>query len=427
MGQNVIYQRELPVRYQVDILVAGGGPTGVAAAVKAARLGKKVLIVEQSGTFGGSSMLAGVPELMNFDDGMNFICKGFGEEVFQQMELATEFQREWYGVKPEKLKRVYDRLVKESGAETLFYTKLVDVICENGTVSQVVVSGADGLFAIEPKFCVDATGSGSLCAMAGADHEYGDENGVAMSATLCSIWGGVDFAKKGNDDGSMYRKAYADGVFSQYDTILPGIKDSFPEVGVGQGNIGHSFQVDDRSSESLTEATFHGREILKEYEVYYRNYMPGCENAQLLKSADFIGIRESRRIVCEYTLNQEDFFQKEPFFDEIGRYSYPIDIHPMSSDEKGMEGFRQSLKMRHKAGETYSIPYRCLIPKGLNNVLVGGRSVGTDHAMQASIRVIPGCYITGQACGVAAAVCIENGTAAKNADIKKIQKILAQK
>ncbi len=424
MSQSVAYQRELPIKYSVDILVAGGGPAGVAAAVKAARLEKKVLIVEQSGTFGGSSMLAGVPELMNFDDGKNFLCKGVGEEVFKAMELTTEYRREWYGIKPEKLKRVYDSLVKDSGAETLFYTKLVDVICENGTVKQVVVSGADGLFAIETKFCIDGTGSGVLCALAGADYEYGDENGIAMSATLCSLWGGVDFAQKGNDDGSMYRKAYADGVFSQYDTILPGIKDSFPELGVGQGNVGHSFQVDDRSSESLTEATFHGREILKEYERYYRAYMPGCEKAELIKSAEFIGIRESRRIVCEYMLNQEDFFREEPFYDEIGRYSYPIDIHPMSCDEAGMEGFRQSLKMRHGDGESYSIPYRCLVPKKLTNVLVTGRSVGADHAMQASIRVIPGCYITGQAAGVAAAVCVEDGSAAKDGNIVRIKELL---
>lgn len=424
MEKTICYQRELPVKYTVDILVVGGGPAGVAAAVSAARQGKKVMLLEQSGTFGGSSMLAGVPELMNFDDGENFICKGFGEEVFNGLGLSIKEKRQWHNVKPEKLKRVYDALIQKSGVIPLCYTRLVDVICEDGVVSQVVVSGAEGIFAIETGFCIDGTGSGMLAALAGAEFEYGDENGVAMSATLCSLWGGVDFEKKGNDDGSMYRTAYADGVFSHYDTILPGIKGNFPEIGVGQGNVGHSFRVDDTSSESLTEATMYGRKILPEYERYYREYMPGCERAELIKSADFIGIRESRRIVCEYMLCGEDFFREAPFEDEIGRYSYPIDIHPMSSDEKGMEGFRQALKMRHGDGESYSIPYRCLVPKKLKNVLVAGRSVGADHAMQASIRVIPGCYITGQACGVAAAVCVEDKTAAKDADVKKIQEIL---
>lgn len=426
MSKTISYQREIPVKYSVDILVAGGGPAGVAAAVSAARCGKKVMIMEQSGTFGGSSMLAGVPELMNFDDGENFICKGFGEDVFQRLGLSIQVKREWHEFKPEKLKRVYDALIQESGAIPLFYTRLVDAICEDGQIRQVVVSGAEGVFAIESKFYIDGTGSGMLCALAGADFEYGDENGVAMSATLCSLWGGVDFDKKGTDDGDMYRTAYADGVFSHYDTILPGIKGNFPEIGVGCGNIGHSFNVDDTSSESLTKATLYGRKILPEYERYYKEYKVGCEKAELIKSADFIGIRESRRIVCEYMLCQDDFFRAEPFEDEIGRYSYPIDIHPMSSDEEGMEGFRQALKMRHGDGESYSIPYRCLIPKKLSNVLVAGRSVGADHPMQASIRVIPGCYITGQACGVAAAVCVEDGTLTKDADIQKIQKILGK-
>lgn len=424
MSKTIQYMREIPVKYTVDILVVGGGPAGVAAAVSAARQGKRVMVMEQSGTFGGSSMLAGVPELMNFDDGEKFICKGFGEEVFERLGLSIKEKRQWHNVKPEKLKRVYDALIQESGAIPLFYTRLVDAICEDGEIRQVVVSGAEGVFAIETKFSIDCTGSGMLCALAGADYEYGDENGVAMSATLCSLWGGVDFEKKGTDDGCKYREAYADGIFSHYDTILPGIKGNFPEIGVGQGNIGHSFKVDDTSSESLTEATLYGRKILPEYERYYNEYMPGCEKAELIKSADFIGIRESRRIVCEYMLGGEDFFREEPFPDEIGRYSYPIDIHPMSSDEKGMEGFRQALKMRHEDGESYSIPYRCLVPKKLKNVLVAGRSVGADHAMQASIRVIPGCYITGQACGVAAAVCVENQTGAKDADVAKIQELL---
>ncbi len=422
---KIEYKRVLSVLYKADIVVVGGGPAGVAAAVSAARQNKKVIIIEQSGTFGGSSMLAGVPELMNFDDGKNFVCSGFGEEVFDDLNLTCNFTREWYCIKPEKLKRTYDKLINEAGVKTLFYTKVVDVVCHNSQIEQVIVSGAEGVYAIGAKFFIDCTGNGSLCALSGAEYEYGDENGKAMSATLCSLWGGVDFSRKGID-GHMCKKAYEDGVFSQYDMVLPGIKENFPEIGVGGGNIGHSFGVDDTSTESLTDATFLGRKILKEYERYYNEYVQGCEEAQLIKSADFIGIRESRRIKCEYMLNMDDFYKKEAFYDEIGRYSYPIDIHPMTNDEEGMIDFVESVNLRHEDGESYSIPYRCLIPVGLNNVLVAGRSVGADHSMQASIRVIPGCYITGQASGVAAAVCVENDTSAKNADIEKIKQILIE-
>lgn len=416
----VEYKKTLDVRYTADIVVAGGGPAGVAAAVTAARCGKNVIIIEQSGTFGGSSMLCNVPELMNFDDGEKFICHGFGQMIFDGMGYVNENKRRWPLVKPEKLKRLYDEFIKSSGATTLFYTKAVDVIKSGNKITHLVVSGAEGVYAICADVFVDCTGSGALCVMAGAEFEYGDENGKAMSATLCSLWGGVDFSQKGID-GDYYEKAYDAGVFSQYDPILPGIKANFPEVGVGEANAGHCFGVDDTNTESLTEATFFGRKILEEYENFYTNFVPGCKEAVLIKSADFIGIRESRRIKCEYMLNQNDFFKEEPFFDEIGRYSYPVDIHPMSTDKKAVEDFHKSLTLHHKSGDTYSIPYRCLIPKGIENILVAGRTLGVDRAMQASIRVIPGCYITGQAAGAAAAVCVEDGTNAKSADVEKIK------
>ena len=146
----------------------------------------------------------------------------------------------------------------------------------------------------------------------------------------------------------------------------------------------------------------------------------------LIKSADFIGIRESRRIVCEYILTVDSFYEKEPFYDEIGRYSYPVDIHPMSADKNGMKNFFKSISMRHGDGETYSIPYRCLVVKGLNNLLVAGRCIGADRGMQASVRVIPCCYITGQATGIAASVAIDDNVSAKEADVKKIQMLISK-
>jgi hypothetical protein len=146
-----------------------------------------------------------------------------------------------------------------------------------------------------------------LASFAGAEFAYGDEDGNTMSATICSLWGGVDFSRK-PIDGDFYEQAYRDGVFSQYDNALPGIKRNYVEIGVGGGNVGHCFGVDDRDIKSLSKAMFSGRKILAEYENFYRNYVPGCENAVLIKSADFIGIRESRRIVCEYTLTQDTFF-----------------------------------------------------------------------------------------------------------------------
>lgn len=415
------YSKALNVYDKADVIVAGGGPSGVAAAVAAARQGKRTVLLEQSGSLGGASVLAMVAELMNFDDGREFISKGIGKEVFDKLNYKNNYTREWYNIRYEELKRVYDELVIDAGVRVMFYTRLVDAVCDNGTVLYAVVSGPDGLCAIEGDFFIDCTGSGSLACFAGADYSYGDENGNTMSATVCSLWGGIDFSRKPKD-GRRYEQAYKDGIFSQYDSVLPGIKKNYPEINVGGGNVGHCFGVDDRDIKSMTDAMFHGRKILTEYENYYRNYVDGCENATLIKSADYIGIRESRRIHCEYTLTVDSFYSQDSFDDEIGRYSYPIDIHPMTADNDGMKDFHKSVAMRHGDGETYSIPYRSLVPKGINNMLVAGRCIGTDRAMQASTRVIPCCYITGQAAGVAAAVCVEDKTAARHADYRKIQK-----
>lgn len=417
------YSKSVPVLKEAEIVVAGGGPSGIAAAVAAARQGRKVILIEQSGSLGGASVLAMVAELMNFDDGKNFLSNGIGREIFNRLKLDDHRTRQWYNVRYEQLKRVYDDIAVESGVEILFYCRIVDAICKNGIVHHVIVSGPDGLFALGGKFFIDCTGNGSLTCFAGAEYEYGDDNGNTMSATICSLWGGIDFSRK-ESDTLNYQKAYSDGIFSQYDSALPGIKQNYPEIQVGGGNVGHCFGVDDRNVKSLSDAMIQGRRILTEYENYYRNYVKGCENAVLIKSADYIGIRESRRILCEYMLTVDSFYSKENFPDEIGRYSYPIDIHPMTPDQNGMTEFHQSISMRHQDGESYSIPYRCLIPLGLKNLLVAGRCIGADRPMQASVRVIPCCYITGQAAGVAAAVCILDQVAAVNADYKKIQKLL---
>lgn len=430
---NISYHKELQVKYQTDVLVAGGGPAGVAAAVMCARAQKEtggsVLLLEQSGTFGGSSTLAGVPELMNFDDGRNFLAKGFGELICRSLygdESVTDsaqFRRFWRNVRTEELKLLYDQLMLESGADFHFYSRIVDVVMDGNAISHVIVSSPEGIYAIRAKMVIDCTGQGAVCVAAGADFAYGDEDGVPMPATLCSLWGGIDFARKPKDNAGL-EQAYRDGIFSQYDMILPGIKATYPEVGVGGGNIGHCFGVPDYDTRRMTAAMLRGRQLLKEYETYYRNYLPGCENAVLMDSANYLGIRESRRIKCITTLQMEDYFDQTAKPDEIGRYSYPIDIHPMTPDQQGMQQFDRDVATKHGTGESYSIPYGCLVPAGIRNLLVAGRNIGTDHAMQASARVIPCCYITGQAAGIAAALCAANGCAAAEVDLPQLQKML---
>ena len=423
------YSKQLKIKEKVDVLVVGGGPSGFAAAYACAiaqrELGGSVLLIETSGTFGGASTLAGVPELMNFDDGKNFLAKGVGERVFDALFDERTYRREWKLVRAERLKRVYDTLASDVGVNFRFYSKLVDVVMSENRVKYAVISSPEGLWAVECGAVVDCTGAGTVADLAGAPSEYGDATGMTMPATLCSLWGGIDFARKGRD-ADNYERAYADNVFSKYDACLPGIKPNYPEIGVGAANAGHAFGVDDRDSKSLTDAMVESRATLDEYIKFYREYVPGGERAVLIDSANYLGIRESRRVVCEGKLVADDFFDQSAKQDEIGRYSYPVDIHPMTPDREGMAGFDKAVAIKHKDGESYSIPYSALVVRGVDNLLVAGRCIGADRSMQASVRVIPACYITGQAAGIAAAIATSQGIAARDVSAEQIKEIIAK-
>ena len=422
---KLTYNKALDVRYDVDVLVAGGGPAGIAAAVMAAEAGASVLIIEQSGSFGGVGTLGMVPEIMNFDDGEHFLADGFGRRVHDALFPPCKYEREWKIASPEVTKRLYDKMIADAGVQYLFFNKLTDAVTDGKRITHAIVSAPEGIYAIKAKYFVDTTGNGALAALAGCGFDFGDENGITMPATLCSLWGNVDFEVLDiEQQRAEVEKAYRDGVLTQYDTILPGMKPIFPECNVAGGNIGHAFAVNDTESRSLSDAMAKSRAILAEYETYYKEYVKGCEQTVLLRSADILGVRESRRIHTDRVLTKEAFFAKEPFPDEIGRYSYPVDIHPMTPNEKGMQDFEKSILLKHEKGQSYSIPYGALVARDLDNLLIAGRHVGADRPMQASVRVIPGAFITGQAAGIAAALCAEDGCDTHSLCVKKLQDAL---
>ncbi len=418
------YCKEIPVRYHADVFIAGGGPSGVAAAVTCAQLGKSVFLAEARGCFGGMGTAGLVPEIMPFTDGSHFLAQGFGKRVFDALFPGQSRQRRARSIRVENVKRLYDRLMAEAGVQFSFFTQLVDVLTDgSGTVTAAILSAKSGLFAVEADIFIDCTGDGDLCALAGADFDMGDENGICMAATLCSLWGGADFSRVAGPDDRALEEAFAQGVFTQQDRHLPGMRQIPGMPGIAGGNVGHCFAVDATDETSLTRAMLQGRRLLPEYEHYYKNYLTGYENLQLLASAEVMGIRESRRIQGEYRLCYEDYVNCAVFPDEIGRYNYPVDIHVRNTDPEEYRRFEVQLRDYHLPdGASYGIPYRCLIPKKLTNVLMAGRCISTDRAVQASIRVIPGCFITGQAAGAAAALARGN---VRDVDIAQLRNTLA--
>ena len=417
------YCKNIPVKYETDVLVVGGGPAGISASVTAAKLGKKTMLTETSGVLGGMGTKGMVPEFMCFDDGINLLSNGVGK-IIKETFYGKERQQKVYNVQVEALKRLYDSLVAESGVKLLLFTDVIDVVKEGKSIKYAIASSKSGLFAIAAKEFVDCTGDGNLSVAAGAEYEYGDDDGTTMPATLCSFWSGIDFSKKTKPDGFKVGDAYTKGVLSQLDLLLPGIKEVDAKTGVGGGNVGHTYNVDDRDEENLTSAMIRSRKIVAEYEEYYRKFVPGCENAKLCFTADILGVRESRRIVCDYMMQVSDYINRANFDDEIGRYNYPVDIHPKKADEDSIKQFEKDTALKYGIGESYGISLKALIVKGIDNLFVAGKCLGASREMQASMRVMPCCFITGQGAAIAACVCADENTISHDVNYERVKEIL---
>jgi len=408
-----VYTKRLVDEYDVDVFVAGGGPAGICAAVAAARAGASVFVAESSGAFGGAATAAYVPAFATFTDGRRQIVGGIGGEIRRNVSKEIPPGAYWTPIDIEELKRYYDELVAKAGVKFSFFTNLCDVIARDGHVERAVLSSKRGLFAVKAKTFVDCTGDGDLSAFAGAQFEKGDETGAVMPCTLCSQWCGIDRSAKNPHAQTLLPQAIKDGVLSVADYHLPGFFFG-PEKGssLGRGNIGHAFGVDPTDERSLTAGMIDARRRMPEYERFYKRYLKGYERMILASTAPNMGVRESRRIVCDYMLTVKDFVRRANFDDGIGRYCYPVDLHlSKPGDKKAFEAFWKEYEkdLNYKAGESYGIPYRSLVVKGFDNALVAGRCMGTDRKMQASIRVMPGCFITGQAAGTAAALALKPG------------------
>lgn len=420
---GIEFKKHLEVKYETDVFIAGGGPAGIAAAVTAARNGCRVFAIEKEQCFGGAATSAGVPAFMRFSDGVNFVAGGIGREIFDKLyEKGTDYRTIEFPIDAEKLKAIYDDMMISSGAEFLFETKLVDVMMNDGKIDYVIVQGREELFAVKASVYIDATGDGMLAVKAGAPYEKGDDEGNMMPATLCSVWGDIDWStaivELGKDpDNRHLAQAFRDNVFTVKDPGLPGMwrYDSH----YGGGNIGHVFGIDGTDEASLTQGITEARRRMKEYRYYYNHYLEGYENARVLSTAATLGIRETRRIVCEYMLKKDDYLKMADFDDEIGRYCYPVDIHSHSIDAEDATG--GLYEKGYEKGKSYAIPYRSLLPKNTQNLLVAGRCIGAQREMMGSTRVMPGCFITGMAAGMAAAQCIEDNCLPREANVNKLK------
>jgi len=435
--ENITYSRSIPIRFEADVFIAGGGPAGIAAAVTAARQGRSVFVAEAFSAFGGAAVTMLVPAFMQFSNGETFMAEGIGREVYEYLKENSTEPFKLYcptSIPVETIKLCYDEMIEKAGVEHIFNTTVVDAAVENGRITHVVCAAKEAngqsLFAVRAKTYIDCTGDGDLAVYAGAETEYGDENGNVMATTLCGIWAGIDWERHRGPDSRRLEDAFKDNVFTNEDRHLPGMwklakLGGSAATGIGGSNAGHIYNINGADAMSLTKGIEAGRRQLLEYRRYYREYLEGFEDMELVYSASQLGVRESRRIVCDYRMTLEDFTGRATHEDDIGRYCYPVDIHSPTNDKAGYEKFANDHhSLRYSKGESYGIPYRSLAVSGIDNLLCAGRCIGTDRYMQSSVRVMPGCYITGQAAGMAAAISCEKGIGVHEMDVPELRKRL---
>ncbi|MBW4083222.1 FAD-dependent oxidoreductase [Paenibacillus sp. S150] len=415
MNSFMLRSKEIPLNSSFDVIVVGGGPAGCTAAAAAAREGARTLLIEATGSLGGMGTSGLVPAWCPFSDKQQIIYRGLAARVFEtlkeQMPHVNADELDWVPIDPEKLKRVYDDLVTEAGASVLFLTALADVERdEEGNVTAIVVLNKGGLQAFRAKVYVDCTGDGDVAAWAGAEYQKGDEaTGELQPATHCFILGNVDDYAYLNgqnlyagNPASPIHEVFQSGAYPEIpDTHLCNNLVAPRAVGF---NAGHLWGVDNTDTFTVSSAMIQGRKMAAAYRDMLAAVQPAAfGNAFVMSTGTLIGTRESRRIIGDYVLTAEDYIERKSFRDEICRNSYFLDIHGTKTEQQSGAGSSLSITL-YGPGESHGIPYRCLTPKGLRNVLVAGRSISCDRRVLGSVRVMPVCLAMGEAAGLAAAL-----------------------
>jgi len=433
-------ERSIPLDDSWDVIVVGGGSAGSTAATAAAREGARTLLVEARGALGGMSTSGLVPLWVTFSDQKQIIYRGLAEKVFTAtkagMPHMDKDRLDWVSIDGELLKRIYDGMVTGAGATVLFNTVLsaveVEKTGEGSAVSALIFSNKSGLSAYRAKVYVDCTGDADLAAWAGAKFEKGDEKGALQPATLCFVLTNVD----------MYAYEYCGSILrtARHEAIINRIVSSrkYPHIVdfhadnqlIGPGtvgcNVGHMWQVDGTEPASVSKALMDGRKLAAEFRDAFAEFFPRAfANAYLAATASMLGIRETRRIIGDYILTLDDFKARRTFQDEIARSAYCVDIQNASAD---MEDIRKAQAdyddLAFGPGESYGIPYRCLTPKGLRNVLVAGRCISTDRPVHGSTRMLPVCMVVGEAAGTAAALAATGDSDVHAADTSLLRRRL---
>ncbi len=430
--------RQIPRDQGFEVVVAGGGPAGVAAAIAAGRQGAKVLLVEATGCLGGMGTSGLVCAFDPMANGERNLVGGIMLEVVETMyergmlrpgtdpNQWRKFDHEWTQFHPEGLKLILDEMVTDAGVEVRFFTKVVDADCSESHVDGVILHNVEGFRYVPARTFIDCTGDAVLADLCGVPcREPGRDTPRPMPATLASLHTGLSFARM-IEQGPALQKAVDDDHFTQPDRHFPGMSRIGRQIGYLNG--GHLFNLDALRCRSLSDGMMLGRKIAQEYLEFFRKYVPECEDMELVTTAALMGVRESRRIVGEYELNFADYQARRHFPDQIGLFNKFVDVHPYDCSREELERFHEEKDKsgRLAPGESFGIPYGILVPRGWANLWVAGRCTSSDVKVQGSIRVMPAAAMMGQAAGTAAVQSMRRDQTACGLDTEELVQSLRE-
>lgn len=393
---EVIPQQTVPVAHEVDVLVAGGGPAGFAAALAAAREGARTLLVERFGYLGGMVTGCHVVWVLGMGDGNAPKARGIAQDIRDRLEplgaVKTPNRCGDYAVDPEVFKWQAVEMLEEAGAEVLLHTLACDPLLTDGVVRGIVTESKSGRQAIRAKVTIDCTADADVAHRAGCASEN-----ETHDVTLMVRVTGVD-----RDEVAAFEREHPVRYREIVEAACALNAGTMPD----KGRYVKGVDVTDAAALSACESQFRREYFAALY--YLREHLPGWQHAQVRETLPQIGVRLSRRVRGEYVVTDADLRASRHFEDGIAR----------------LGSFLLVYKNYDPPGLDYDLPYRCLVPAEIDGLLVAGRCVSADYLAGNTLRLIVPCIATGQAAGAAAALAVRAGVQPRDVDIASLRAAL---